>query len=81
MKTIDVKRYIVLERKGHGSDGVVRATGFITCAVCGMSPLNRKQLAIEIGVPVNALSRFLNRDTIRADVAATIRASVARVVE
>lgn len=79
--TIDPKRSIVLERKGTGSDGVIRTTGFITCGTCGGSPMNRNQLAQAIGVPVNALSRFLNREPVRADVAASIRASVARVVE
>lgn len=79
--SIDPKRSIVLERRGTGSDGVTRTSGFITCGTCGQSPMNRQQLAQAIGVSPNALGKFLNREPVRADVAASIRASVARVVE
>ena len=74
--------YVVLVRKNATSDGTMYVgNGYIVCASCGGPTLSKGELEAWWGIPKGSLTKFLNRLTVRADVAATIRSKVKQVVE
>lgn len=73
------KEFIVAARARV--DGVGRHKGHLVCGHCGMGGMSMADFAAEIGVSVRDVSAFLDKRTLRPDVAATIRANVLRVVE
>ena len=70
-----VKRNVVVRRAKSGS------VHSIECSTCGGYTHSIADLAQVIGVSTGALSKFLRRETVRADIAALIRSSVLRVEE
>lgn len=67
------ERVSITRATGHGS-------GFVGCITCGQMQ-TRGDVAADIGVTPRELNKFVNRQPQRPDVAARIRAAVARVVE
>lgn len=72
-----VKERVVIQR-AHG--GLGTRSGFVSCVTCGQMQ-TRADVADDIGVTPRELNKFVNRDNQRPDIAAKIRAAVARVDE
>lgn len=53
----------------------------LACGHCGAGGMSMADFEAENGLPRGSVSKFLNRQPVRDDVAATIRANVKRVVE
>lgn len=69
-------RDFVIAVRGDG-----RYKGKLICGHCGLGGMAMSDFAAETGIPVRDVSAFLDRRTVRADIAAKIRANVLRVYE
>lgn len=60
---------------------MIRPKGYLYCISCGGSTMSMADFAAIVGVTPRDVSRFLNREPVRDDKAAAIRANLAEVDE
>jgi hypothetical protein len=73
------KQFIIAVRAR--TDAAGRHRGHLACGHCGAGGMAMADFAVEAGMSVHDVSAFLDRRTVRADVAQRIRDNVMRVVE
>lgn len=79
-----LKAHGVILRKTAGGAALVegqtyRLSGWIACDTCGNGVVSREELARIAGVSPASVSKYLNREPLRPDVAERIKATVKEV--
>jgi len=80
-----LKKHAIAIRKGDSRDEEGRLVhamhGYVACETCGHSVLSTAEVAEIVGVGDASVSKWLKRESVRADIAAKLHASFKAVRE